>query len=115
MDSKPNSAKTNALPALHPRFAAQLDGWRPTLLERFIATLERLTAELDSGTVYHAPERVHTEAANFIGAIKHGDVIARGDVAAFDLLYNQLHNGNGTPGSGLRALKFIEQPVKKVA
>jgi hypothetical protein len=49
----------SAKPAIHPRIAAQLQGWRSTLKERFDAVLETITAELDSGTVYHAPERAH--------------------------------------------------------
>jgi hypothetical protein len=38
MSTKLDSSK------LHPKFAAALDGWRPTLEERFFKILERLGA-----------------------------------------------------------------------
>jgi hypothetical protein len=87
-------------PKIHPHFAAPLDGWRPTLEQRFYGTLAHLTQELDAG-VYHAPQRVLSEVSNFVGSVKQSDCIARGDVAAFGQYYSSLN-------LALRPLRRIE-------
>jgi hypothetical protein len=84
--STPENSNT---PKLHPHFANQIADWRPTLLNRFYATLARVTQELDAN-VFHAPQRVLIEVSNYIGEIKHTDCIAKGDVGTFDKCCNLL-------------------------
>jgi hypothetical protein len=83
MDAKSNSANPPKKEALHPRLAAMIQGWRPTLKERFDAVVAKVSLELEGGRTYHAPERAFIEVANFIVNIKQSDCIATGNVAAF--------------------------------
>jgi hypothetical protein len=51
----------------------------PLLPNASDATLARIIAELDAGNVYHSPERVMIEVANFIGRVQQHDVLATSD------------------------------------
>jgi hypothetical protein len=95
------------MPKIHPDFALQLHGRLLTLKERFEWKLEDVTRELEEG-VYHAPQTAKQHVSDFISSVmnRYTDIIARGDVEAFNRLCTELE-------AALRPLKYLanERPL----
>jgi hypothetical protein len=93
--------------SIHPDFALQLHGKLLTLKERFEWKLADVTRELEEG-VYHAPGNAKLAVTNFISSVtnRYTDIIARGDVEAFNRLCTELE-------LALRPLKYLpnERPL----
>ncbi|HJU11104.1 MAG TPA: hypothetical protein VJ728_09520 [Candidatus Binataceae bacterium] len=102
MEKKPEK------PKIHPRFAQQIEHWNMTLQERLLSKLEHVSAEIETGNIYHAPEKAMILVSNFIGEIRGNDIIATGNVNGFNRAVTMLN-------AELATIKFIEQPKQRLS